>query len=86
MIYNNINVCKAFSFLSSQIHFFFNKQLDFGPALKSCLTCLVFQPRRMTGTPQNLLFLAVFWLLNVIHKFARMYSSYKESHFTKSFD
>ncbi len=23
---------------------FFNKQLDFGPALKSCLTYLVFQP------------------------------------------
>ncbi len=51
---------------------FLNKQLDFGPALKSCLTYLVFQHSQNDWYPLKHLILALFWLFDVKEKFARM--------------
>ncbi len=69
---SSVGEASLYAFIPS--HFFFNKQLDFGPALKSCLTYLGFQPPQNAWYPLKPLILALFWLLNVTDKFARMYS------------
>ncbi len=59
----------------SYMTLFFNKQLNFGPALKSCLAYLVFQSSQNDWyTPLKPHILALFSLSNVVDKFARIYS------------